>query len=147
VSLLLTSAAETAWAEPLVRVDLSDFGESEAAVEITRRAGRIDPAALRSASVLSGGVPAIIDSLAQVAHANELDADAVLELLPIADELRGAVDIASMDPRLGARLADLALGVRDREDDDAILCEAGLARLTRDARHTELRSPLVAHLV
>ncbi len=147
VSLLLTSSADIRWTGALVKVDLSDFGENEAAAEITRRVGPIDPDALRSASLLSGGVPALVEGLAHVAAEIDDDPESAIAQLAIADELRGAVDIASMDPRLGARLADLADGVRDREDDDAFLVDAGLARTTRDARHTELRSPVFSHFL
>jgi hypothetical protein len=147
ISLLLTSSAELGWTTTLAKVDLSDFGENEAAAEITRHVGPIDPQALRSASLLSGGVPALVEGLAPMALAIAADPDAAIAQLEIVDELRGAVDIASMDPRLGARLADLADGARDREDDDALLVAAGLARTTRDARHTELRSPVFARFV
>jgi hypothetical protein len=147
MALLLTSSAEIRWTGGLAQVDLSDFGENEAAREITRRVGPIDASALRSASVLSGGVPALVEGLAPLAAEVERDPDAAIAGLAIADELRGAVDIASMDPRLGARLADLAAGPRDREDDDALLVDAGLARLTRDAHRTQLRSPVFARFV
>jgi hypothetical protein len=146
ISLLLTSSADIAWTTTLAKVDLSDFGENEAAAEITRRVGPIDPDALRSASLLSGGVPALVEGLAPMAATMD-DPDEAIARLEIADEVRGAVDIASMDSRLGARLQDLAEGVRDREDDDAQLVAAGLARTTRDARHTELRSAVFARFI
>jgi hypothetical protein len=146
ISLLLTSSAEIGWTTTLAKVDLSDFGENEAAAEITRRVGPIDPDALRSASLLSGGVPALVEGLAPMAATMD-DPDEAIARLAIADEVRGAVDIASMDPRIGARLQDLAEGVRDREDDDALLVAAGLARTTRDARHTELRSAVFARFI
>jgi hypothetical protein len=147
ISLLLTSSTDIRWTAPLATVDLSDFGENESAAEITRRVGPMAPHALRSATLLSGGVPALVEALAHVATEIDDDPDAAIARLPIADELRGAVDIASMDSRMGARLGDLANGVQEREDDDALLVAAGLARTTRDARHTELRSPLFARFV
>lgn len=137
------------------RVDLLDYGAEEAASALLERGGPFPGRALRTLARFTGGVPGLVDALGERLSEGEtptLNPDALLSALgPMADELRGAVDIASADEGLADRLQALLAGEALPEDPsvDEPLRAAGLIRTSRQGGgpQVELRAPAIAALV
>ncbi|MBN1334637.1 MAG: hypothetical protein JXB39_01620 [Deltaproteobacteria bacterium] len=136
------------------RVRIPDFGVGEAA-EVLAHAGRREEAPALVAARFTGGMPALVravgDHASQKGHLPQEPPALVGALGPIADEIRGAVDIVASDDRLAARL-DLLLTDDPVEPDprlDEPLIAAGLARrvMLGGAPATRLRAPAIAALV
>ncbi len=156
-SLLLLSggAAARSGIPGAVHLDLADYGEEEAEEALRSRGGPFPSRALRSLARFTGGVPGLVEAFAdRLAEGRTpvLNPDALLgELGVLADELRGAVDIACADGRLAERLQRLLPGEplpADPELDEPLL-DAGLLRRHQLAGLTrvELRCPAIAALV
>lgn len=155
--LLLAGAAGTTLVAPpsAARLDLSDYGEEEAVAAILQRGGPFPNRALRSLARFTGGIPSLVDAVGECMAQGEtppLDPDALLQSLgQLADELRGAVDIACTDEQLAERIHALRRGETLLEDPeiDGPLLEAGLVRRCRGpgGARVELRAPAIAALV
>ncbi len=137
------------------RVDLVDYGTAEAAAAIVGQGAELPFSSLRKIAHFSGGVPGIVSAVGeQVRQQSSLpdEEDALFESLgPLADEIRGAVDIVHMDSALADRLYDLVSGESmpiAPEVDDALTL-AGLVRPVRahGDGHVELRAPAIATLL
>lgn len=135
-------------------VDLSDYAEAEAAAALVGRSGPLPVRLIEAAARFSGGVPDLIDTLGRQARAGGLGADphALLGALgPMADEMRGAVDIVSAHDDLSDRLYGLLSGEPGRlvPAVDQPLLDAGLLRPVRAAGGPQvaLRTPALALLV
>lgn len=151
VSLVVAGASGASWmrASSFPALELSDFGEEEVVGELVRRFG-VPADELEHAATISGGVPAVIDAVGPLAVTGlEREPEHVLGRMGrLGDEIRGAVDIACMDPRMGSRLSHLAeSGSDDRDDADVALVDAGLVRFASGGRTAALRLPLVRALV
>lgn len=155
-SLLLLSGVAACTALPgAVRLELLDYGEGEAVEALHRRAGPFPSRALRTLARFTGGVPGLVEVLGEriaEGHVPALNPDALLaELGGLADELRGAVDIATADGQLAERLQSLLPGEPLPEEPalDGHLLDAGLIRRSHVAAGplVELRSPAIAALV
>lgn len=155
--LLLAGAAGTTLVAPptSTRMDLSDYGEDEAVAAMLQKGGPFPSRALRNLARFTGGIPSLVDAVsARMADGDTppLDPDALLDSLgQLADELRGAVDIACTDEHLAERLHALRRGEALAEDPeiDRSLLDAGLLRRSRGpgGARVELRAPAIAALV
>jgi hypothetical protein len=153
-TLLLAGSVETPALEvgPGSRIDLADFGELEAAESLVTRLGASDPMRVAWAARFSGGVPAIVQALANgVSGTDELPlspAEMLRVVGPLGDELRGAVQSALTLPDTAERLHFLLDGQPRREEPtvDATLLLSGVIRRVRRAggAHVALRSPAIA---
>lgn len=138
-----------------VVMDLSDYGDLEAERELLVAAGPLPRRSLAALARFTGGVPSLIEALAAgIARrgAPALQADSLLASLgAMADELRGAVDIASADDDLADRLAALRDGgwAPERPALDVPLCRAGLLRRVSglDGARVALRAPAIGALL
>ena len=137
------------------QIDLVDFGEAEAAAAILGAGTRLPFEQLRKAAHFTGGVPGLVDAIAERALKNPLlpeeDDELLHSLGPRVDEIRGAVDIVHMDSALADRLYDLldgGPGVRAPEVDDGLQL-AGLIRTVRGhgEEQVEVRAPAIATLL
>ena len=157
-------------------VELTDFGEAEAAAALFMRLGAADVNMVRRTVLLSGGVPAIVNALLQglgpaepeeapaprrgfqvsrvSAPTRRLPGDPeglIRAIGPLGDELRACVSMALSEPRHAARfyrLADIGPQPEDPAEDGALVL-AGLARRTRGPHGgswVELRAPALAVL-
>lgn len=155
--LLLAGAAGTTLVAPrsATRMDLSDYGEDEAVATLQQRGGPFPSRALRSLARFTGGIPSLVDALGErMAEGGTppLEPDALLDSLgPLAQELRGAVDIASTQEHLAERLHALRFGddLPEAPQLDQPLIDAGLLRRFRGAggSRVALRAPAIAALV
>lgn len=169
-TLLLAGAVDT----PVFRglempvIELTDFGEAEAAASLIMRLGALDFQRLRRTAMLTGGVPALIQALGDgdgvgdgpswSAPGNTLvrggatpvaapvDAASLWRAVGgLADEMRASVAMALTDPTTASRFFSLAESGAQVEDPvlDGPLIIAGLARRTRvhGTPHVELRTP------
>ena len=156
-TLVLAGTSTHAW-WPMAdapRVDLADFGSAEAAAAIVGQTGNLPFSTLRKAAHFTGGVPGLVDAVSDRIRKDAVlpqEDDALLASLgPMADEIRGAVDIVHMDSALADRLYDLVIGepvTRAPEVDDALT----MAGLVRDVKsHGEdkiqLRTPAISALL
>lgn len=135
------------------RIDLSDFGEHEAADSLVMQLGIVDPEMLARAARFSGGVPAIVQALAACAEDGlpTNPADYLRAMGPVADEIRGAVHSALTAPATADRLTMLMDGEPQPEDPDVdpqLLFSGVIRRVRRlGAPHVALRSPAIAAAV
>ena len=134
------------------RVELCDYGESEAAASLILKLGLVDPAVLDRAVRFSGGVPSLVEALgAGALERGELPRQPG-ELLrcmgPTAEDLRGAVEMALTSSGTADRFHMLLDGEARTEDPDMdrSLLMAGLVRRVRvtGAPQVMLRSPALA---
>ncbi len=136
------------------RVRIPDFGVGEA-TEVLAHAAPRDPEPALAAARFTGGMPALVEAVGvHASHRGHLpqEAPALIDALgPLADEIRGAVDIVASDDRLAARLDHL---LRDEPTEpvpalDDRLVAAGLATRVsvEGAPATRLRAPVIAVLV
>ncbi len=149
------------------RIDLTDFGEAEAAASLVLQLAERDPGigeralgeraepdagAVARAVRFSGGVPAIVQALARgEASGGRFPASPTQYLRamgPLAEDLRGAVEIALLSPASAERLHDLRDGRPRRQEVevDRGLLMSGLLRPVRQigGPHVALRSPALA---
>ncbi len=156
-TLLLAGAATAPWLSigEAPRLDLADYGEAEAAAAIVGRAGPVPLRVLEQVAKFTGGVPGAIEALGRAARRDgglpTRPEDILGALGPLADEMRGAVDIVAAHDHLSDRLHDLLDGepVTAAPEVDAPLALAGLVRTVRseDGDKTVLRAPAIATLV
>ncbi|MSP54840.1 MAG: hypothetical protein EXR69_04430 [Myxococcales bacterium] len=134
------------------RIDLSDFGEAEAAATFLRHLGVMPFPVLQRVSRFTGGVPGLVDALCAGAAQRgpvALHSGDLFRLMgPLAKDLRAAVSTAMHSPHHAERILDLADGdarVLNPDLDDRLLL-AGLIRRTRvtGLPHVELRAPALA---
>jgi hypothetical protein len=130
--------------DAIERLVLPDFGTDEALEALVEHLGPDEPALLRRAIDIVGGVPAIVDAIGMESRSvvREIveNRDAVWRLLgKLAGEIRGAVEIVSGDESLAGRLEHLARNgpADDANEADPTLIRAGLA--LRDPRTSRLR--------
>lgn len=153
-TLLLSGAVDTPSLDlPLsVGVDLQDFGEAEAAAALIGQTGPVGRRELEGAARFSGGIPAVVHALGAGARATgALPAgnSALLRCIgPLAEEIRGAVSIASGHPDLADRLDQLLRGepLVEVPEVDRPLLMAGLIRRVRlpGEGRVLLRAPVLA---
>ncbi len=135
------------------RIDLADFGELEAADSLVLQLGNIDPADLEHAARFSGGVPAIVQALANGASRGFPSSPAgyLHAMGPLAGELRGAVQGALTAPDTADRLQTLLDGEVHPEDPevDPVLLFSGVIRRVRrlNGPHVAIRSPAIVAAV
>ncbi len=154
---LLAGTSAQAWWDMAgaPRVDLVDFGEAEAAATIIGLTPQTPLHALQRAAHFSGGVPglvnAVADRLRQDPELPEHDDALLASLGSVANELRGAVDIAHMDTALAERLYTLVAGgpVIFSPEVDEPLTMAGLIRRvkTHGEDHVQIRAPAISTLL
>jgi hypothetical protein len=134
------------------RIDLADFGEAEAAATFLRQMGGMPFPILQRVSRFTGGVPALVDALSdggtQLGHFPMHAGDLFRMMGPLADDVRGAVNMAMTSPPLADRIHELANGeprIEAPEVDDQLIM-AGLIRRSRlvGLPHVELRAPALA---
>lgn len=138
-TLLLSGAVEapTLAIEQSVTVDLLDFGEAEAAAALIGQTGPVGRRELEGAARFSGGIPAVVHALGSGARANgALPAGngALMRCMgPLAEEMRGALSIASGHPDLAERLDQLLRGepLVEVPEVDRPLLMAGLLKRIR----------------
>jgi hypothetical protein len=133
-----------------LRVILTDYGEEEAEENLISQL-RGSPSLLAKASRFSGGVPALLQAIANGAANTGLPSqpeDLLRVMGPVADELRSAVNAALTSPKTADRFYELLHGVQLLEDPtvDRELMMAGLLRRVRVRGDdlVELRSPAIA---
>ena len=137
------------------RLNLCDFGEAEAAAALVGLMGPTSKQQLQAGARFTGGVPVMVTALGTGARAlgalPHSRSGLIRCLGPLADEVRGAVDIVAADPAVADRLDAL----RDEESLvmepalDRRLLTAGLARRVRavgDPR-VALRAPVIGELL
>ena len=143
-------------------IELTDFGEAEAAASLIMRLGAMDYDHLRRTVMLTGGIPALIQALGEQTEERPgwpgarraatglgsppADAASLWQAVGgLADEMRASVAIALTDPDVAGRFFTLAESGAQLEDPvrDGPLLMAGLARRTRlhGVRQVELRTP------
>jgi len=134
------------------RIDLSDFGEAEAAATFLRQIGGMPFPVLQRVSRFTGGVPALVDALStgasELGHFPMQHGELFRLMGPLADDVRGAVSMAMTSPPLADRILELANGeprLEAPEVDDQLIM-AGLIRRSRvtGIPHVELRAPALA---
>lgn len=154
--LLLAGATDVGATVPgATRLELLDYGREEAVEALLEQGGSFPGRALRSLAGFTGGVPVLVETLAERIASGRVPAlhpQALLGALgPVADELRGAVDIALAHGELAERLGELLPGdpVPEQPELDRPLLAAGLARRSRagGGATVELRAPAIAALV
>lgn len=153
-TLLLAGSVETPALEvgPGSRIDLADFGEIEAAESLVVQLGGQDPAEVEWAARFSGGVPAIVQALAQGASRPDQLPQSPQALLravgSIADELLSAVQGVLTLPDTAERLHTLLDGEARPEEpdvDEALLMACVIRRVRRPGGpQVALRSPAIA---
>lgn len=116
-----------------VRVHLGDFSDTEAVEHLAEHTGAVDRKLLARAVDLVGGVPALLERLGDVAEKRggrlpETREELFRALGPLADELRGALEIVLGDVKLAARFEHIAQGgaVAYDPDRDVALVRAGV---------------------
>ncbi len=137
------------------RLALIDYAEAEAAAALVGRAGPASRPLLEAAARFTGGVPAMVEALGS--GARELGAiprsqSGLIRCLgPVADEIRGAVDIVAADSRVAERLEALSGGepAPVEEGLDERLLTAGLVRRVRAPGDPQvvLRAPAIGSLL
>lgn len=137
------------------RVTLTDYGEAEAAAALVGQTGPAVRMLLEGAARFTGGVPAMVDALGEGARRlgaiPRSQSGLIRALGPIADEIRGAVDIVAADSHVAERLDQLS-GGEPREEEpslDAPLLTAGLVRRVRTpgVPSVMLRAPAIGQLL
>jgi hypothetical protein len=156
-TLLLAGSAAAPWLSvgDAPRVSLSDFGSAEAAAAIVGRAGPLPLRHLERVARFTGGVPGAVEQIGRAARAAgglpSRPEELISALGPLADEMRGAVDIVAAHDHLADRLYELADGeARDAVPEvDQPLLLSGLARIVRrpEGDGTAIRAPAIAALL
>jgi len=156
-TLLLAASVDAPWIDidSAPRIDLSDFGEAEAAAVIVRRAGPMPVRTLERVAHLSGGIPEMVDALGRRArHEHHLPVDSeelIHSMGPLADELRGVVDIVAAHGDLSDRLHELVSGepLEEVEEVDHALRMAGLVRRVRGhgGPRVIIRAPAISSII
>ncbi|MFM2247042.1 MAG: hypothetical protein RL071_3116 [Pseudomonadota bacterium] len=131
---------------------LSDYAETEALAAIVGRAGPMPLRGLERAARFTGGIPALVEKLADVTRVRGSLPSRPAELLEafgaLGEELRGAVEIANAHEQLAERLGALLDGEPQplNEAVDRALISAGLLRPLRTAKGPQvaLRAPAIA---
>lgn len=157
MTMLLAGSSAARWLAvgDAPKIDLADFGESEAASAIVGRAGPLPIRHLEEVARFTGGIPSLVEAVGHTARSQgtlPLQQDALLGSLGrVADEMRGAVDIVAASDNLADRLHSLLDGEPTRWEAsvDAPLLQAGLLREVRatGGRQVALRAPAIAALV
>ena len=134
---------------------LADYAETEALAAMVSRAGPMPLRSLERAARFTGGVPALVERLAdftRVGGALPSRPKDILEAFgSLREELRGAVEIVGAHEGLAERLSSLQHGEPVAMDPsvDPALITAGLLRPLRTPRGPEvaLRAPAIANFV
>lgn len=156
VTLLLAGAERPAWLDlpDLHVVELEDYSEAEAIAAIVARCGPLPPRRLLTLARFTGGVPAVVDAVSGmiVERGSRLDVDVILQGMgPVADEMRGALNIVAARGELSDRLSQLCRepNLPAAIDVDSPLLAAGLLRRRRlgGRDRVALRSPALAALL
>jgi hypothetical protein len=136
-------------------VELVDLAESEVAGEIGAESGALSPWQIEDVARFTGGIPGLVQAIgAQIRSGGGLPTDRELLLHSVgglADEMRGAVDIVTMNNRLAERLDGLLDG-RPAPLEPGIDRQLEMAGLIRSVRahgmdQVALRAPAIATLV
>jgi hypothetical protein len=156
-AVLLSGASSARWLSigDAPRIELTDFGEGEAAAAIVGRAGPLPMRQLELAVRFSGGVPGLVEALGREARSSgrlPMRREELLGCLgPLGVEMRSAVDIVAAHDELSDRLQELLPGepIPEVEEVDTPLVLAGLVRRVRGGLepHVTLRAPAIAALV
>lgn len=136
-------------------LQLADYAETEALAAIVGRAGPMPLRGLERAARFTGGIPALVEKLADVTRVRGALPSRPAELLDafgaLGEELRGAVEIVSAHEQLADRLSQLLDGEPQPLDEavDRALLSAGLLRALRapSGLLVALRAPAVAAFV
>lgn len=157
MTMLLAGSSAASWLSvgDAPRIDLADFGESEAASAIVGRAGPLPIRHLEEVARFTGGIPSLVEAVGRTARSKgtlPVQQDALLGSLGrVADEMRGAVDIVAASDNLADRLHSLLDGEPTHWEAsvDAPLLQAGLLREVRatGGRQVALRAPAIAALL
>lgn len=156
-AVLMAGTVRGAWTglAGVTELDLVDYGEGEAAELLMERSDGLPREVAEQVVRFTGGIPGLVEAAAaRLASGADLPAreDALLASLgAVADELRGAVDIAASDAGLADRLMDLLPGepLTLAPDVDQPLLDAGLLRAVRSPGppRVAIRAPAIAALV
>lgn len=163
IALLLAGGERPGWLDlpDLHRVELEDYSEAETVAALVARCGPMAPRRLMALARFTGGVPAMVDAVAEMilaerdggqgaaARAARLDVDLLLHGMgAVADEIRGALDIVSARGELSDRLATLSReGSSLHLASDAPLFAAGLLKRVRGSHQVSLRAPALAAML
>ncbi len=155
-TVLLAGSVDAPWLSLLGsrRVELDDYGEAEAAAAIVGAAGPLPIATLAETARFTGGIPRLVRAVGEAARRGGVpDSPEALLLAagPVADEMRGAVDIVSAHDHLADRLHMLEPGepLPEVEEVDHPLRMAGLVRRVRvpGGPAVVLRAPAIRTLL
>lgn len=129
---------------------LPDYGESEAASTFAELGVEHPEADRLALAKMVGGIPSVVEGLGRYTAGSGTLAstrDEVWRALgPLAEEMRAAVTLLTMDDRLADRLETVAKGPTEaRPELDAALRRAGV--LAPPARQTTLRAPVLGPLL
>ncbi|RME27392.1 MAG: hypothetical protein D6798_04655, partial [Deltaproteobacteria bacterium] len=156
VVVLLAGAEQPRWLEmPGLQVtELEDYSEAETIAAIVQRCGPLPPAQLRLLSRFTGGIPELVEAVAEAVgeRRDGLDVDRLLAGLgPVGDQVRGAIDRVAARGELLDRLEMLADGHPHTEwlDTDTPLIDAGLVRRVRGhgLPHVRMRAQAFSAMV
>ncbi len=157
VTLLLASSVDAPSLDlpGATRMSLTDFGEAEAAAALIGLMGPTSRQQLQAAARFTGGVPVLVTALgtgARALGAMPHSRSGLIRCLgPLADEVRGAVDIVVADSSVAERLDALrceeSLAIEPALDRHLIT--AGLARYVRSVGtpRVALRAPVIGELL
>lgn len=163
VALLMAGSELPPWLSlpDLHRVELEDYSEAETIAALVARCGPMAPRRLMALARFTGGVPAMVEAVAEMIAAGReglpvaasrgarLDVDLLLQGMgPVADEIRGAMDIVSARGELSDRLSTLSRdGAAPRAASDEALFAAGLLKRVRATGQVSLRAPALAAML
>jgi len=153
--LAMASGAGDVRIGPSTTIDLVDLGQMEAAYIIGGGVEGLDQTQLSAVARFTGGIPGLVTAAGKrVRSGSELPEEPALllhSLGPLADDIRGAVDIVQMDNVLADRLDSLLDGdpAPMVQSVDAPLQMAGLIRPIRahGTPHVVIRAPAIAALL
>jgi len=137
------------------RIVLADYAPIEAIEALVEYLGPVDKTRLNQAVQVIGGVPALLRALGNDGVSSgtlALGRSAIWRALgPLADEIRGALDIVASDDRLARRLEHVAQEgpvPRDEDEGDEDLVRAGLIQEVTWGRpnRVQVRAPVFAEL-
>lgn len=156
-TLLMAGSVNAPWLEfsDASRLELADYGETEAAAAIVGRAGPLPIRIIEGAARFTGGIPSLVEAVGRQARERRVlpvEEDILLASMgPITDEIQGAVDIVTAHGELADRLHMLRTGEpsEEVEEVDHPLRMAGLVRRVRahGANHVALRAPAIKLLI
>ncbi len=156
VVLLLAGTARPRWLSlpGLQATELQDYSEAETIAAIVQRCGPRPPAQLRLLAGFTGGIPELVEAVADAVNRSRgrLDAESLLAGLgPLGDQMRGAIDIVAARGELLDRLEMLSDGRSHTEwlDTDTPLIDAGLVRRVRGhgLPHVRMRAAALSAMV